>query len=74
MTKATKTVTEAVEETIADLTVESVTEMAHNLYWAREHALSKAIEFHKTNGGMLHPQQLVDHANVFLNFLQGETK
>ena len=74
MTKPTKTVTEAVEETIADLTSESVIEMARNHYWARENALDKAIQFHKNNGGMLHPQQLVDHANIFLNFLQGENK
>jgi len=74
MTKTTKPVTETVEETLADLTSESVTEMAHNPYWAREHALSKAIEFHKTNGGMMHPAQLVDHAEIFLTFLLGANK
>ena len=74
MTKTTKPVTEAVEETLADLASESVIEMTRNHYWARENALDKAIQFHKTNGGMMHPTQLVDHAVIFLSFLNGENK
>lgn len=74
MTKAKQTVTEAVEETLADLTVPSTPEVDSNDYWRREAALEKAIQFHKTNGGMLHPAQLVDHAYVFLTFLNGEAK
>jgi hypothetical protein len=74
MTKAIKPVTEAVEETMTDLASNPVIEMARNHYWARENALDKAIQFHKTNGGMMHPMQLVDHANIFLSFLQGENK
>ena len=74
MTKANKTLTEMVEETIADLTVPSVSEVDSNDYWRREAALEKAIQFHKTNGGMLHPAQLVDQAQVFLTFLNGEAK
>jgi hypothetical protein len=42
--------------------------------WVRDSALAFAITHHKHNGGMTTPQQLVDNANVFLNFLQGETK
>ena len=71
MTKITKTVAEAVEETVAG---PSVAQVDSNDYWRREAALEKAIQFHKTNGGMMHPQQLVDHAYVFLTFLNGETK
>ena len=74
MTKAIKPVTEAVEETMMDLASDPVIEMARNHYWARENALDKAIQFHKTNGGMMHPMQLVDHASIFLSFLQGENK
>jgi hypothetical protein len=74
MTKTKQTVTEMVEETLADLTVASTSEVDGNDYWRREAALEKAIQFHKTNGGMMHPAQLVDHAQVFLTFLNGEVK
>jgi len=74
MTKAKQTVTEMVEETLTALAVPSTAEVDGNDYWKREAALDKAIQFHKTNGGMLHPAQLVDHAQVFLTFLNGETK
>tara|TARA_R110000868_G_C10725327_1_gene751126 strand:+ start:262 stop:477 length:216 start_codon:yes stop_codon:yes gene_type:complete len=71
MTKAIKPVTEAVEETRTDLASDP---SPVRDYWKRECALDKAIQFHKTNGGMMHPMQLVDHANIFLSFLQGENK
>lgn len=74
MTKTTKPLTEAVEETIADIASVAGPEVDRNDYWKRECALEKAIQFHKTNGGMMHPAQLVDHASIFLTFLQGETK
>jgi len=75
MTKAKQTVTEAVEETSAPLTVPSATlEIDSNDYWRREAALDKAVQFHKNNGGMMHPWQLIDYANIFLTFLNGETK
>ena len=74
MTKAKQTVTEMVEETLTALAAPSTAEVDGNDYWKREAALDKAIQFHKTNGGMLHPAQLVDHAQVFLTFLNGETK
>jgi hypothetical protein len=74
MTKATRNVTEMVQETLADIASVAGPEVDSNDYWKRECALEKAIQFHKTNGGMMHPQQLVDHAFIFLNFLQGENK
>jgi hypothetical protein len=40
--------------------------------WVRDSALGFAMTHHKHNGGMTTPQQLVDNANVFLNFLKGE--
>jgi len=71
MTKVTKTLTEKVmDETVLPF----APEVDRSDYWNRESALRVALEFHKNNGGMLHPQQLVDHANIFLNFLQGENK
>lgn len=42
--------------------------------YVRNDALGYAITFHKNNGGMMTPPQLVEHANVFLAFLKGETK
>jgi hypothetical protein len=42
--------------------------------WLRIDALTRAIEFHKNNGGMLTAPQLVEHANVFLNFIKGEAQ
>lgn len=46
----------------------------YNGYYQRESALRIALDFHKNNGGMLTPQQLVDHARIFSTFLQGESK
>jgi hypothetical protein len=42
--------------------------------WTRENALRCAIDFHKNNGGMATANQLVDNAQIFLTFIQGETK
>ena len=42
--------------------------------WVNEYALSHALSFHKNNGGMMNPHQLLDIANQFLNFLKGEPK
>jgi hypothetical protein len=74
VTKATKTVTEAVTETSTDLNTVAGPEVERSDYWNRESALRIALDFPKNNGGMMHPAQLVDHAFIFLNFLQGETK
>ena len=75
MTKANKTPAE-VFATAEATTVAgpSISEVDGNDYWKREAALEKAIQFHKTNGGMLHPAQLVDHAEIFLTFLNGANK
>jgi hypothetical protein len=71
MTKVTKTLTEKVmDETL----VPFAPEVDSTDYWRREAALEKALQFHKTNGGMMHPMQLVDHATIFLSFLNGEIK
>ena len=42
--------------------------------WARSDVLEKAITFHKNNGGMSQPQQVVATATVFLDFITGESK
>jgi hypothetical protein len=42
--------------------------------WKRETALQLAISHHKTNGGMLTAQQLIDNAKYFHAYLTGETK
>lgn len=42
--------------------------------WTRSNALEQAIAFHKNNGGMTQPQQVVATATLFLDFITGETK
>jgi hypothetical protein len=42
--------------------------------WARSDVLEKAITFHKNNGGMTQPNQVVATATVFLNFITGDNK
>jgi hypothetical protein len=42
--------------------------------WNRQSALEFAIAFHKNNGGMTQPQQVVATATIFLDFITGETK
>jgi hypothetical protein len=42
--------------------------------WARSDVLEKAITFHKNNGGMHQPNQVVATAQVFLDFITGENK
>ena len=73
MTKQTKPVAE-----VADMPVGvpalSINEVDNSDYWKRESSLSHAIQFHKTNGGMMHPQQLIDHAEILLTFLNGANK
>jgi hypothetical protein len=43
-------------------------------HWHRQSALEFAITFHKNNGGMTQPQQVVSTATVFLDFITGENK
>ena len=74
MTKTTKPLTEAIEETLANITSVAGPEVGGNDYWKRECAISHAIQFHKNNGGMMTAQQLVVNAYVFLTFLNGESK
>ena len=71
----TKPATEVIaqQEQIAD-TVPSVFDEERNDRWVRDSALGYAMTLHKNNGGMTTAPQIIDNANVFLNFLQGETK
>lgn len=43
-------------------------------HWHRQAALEFAITFHKNNGGMTQPNQVVATATIFLDFIIGETK
>jgi hypothetical protein len=49
-------------------------EIDSNAMYVRVDALEKAITFHKNNGGMTQPQQVVATATVFLDFITGENK
>lgn len=40
-------------------------------FWARDNALTHAMELHKTNGGMKHVNQVLADAVVILKFLKG---
>jgi len=42
--------------------------------YQRDSALRYALDFHKNNGGMLTPPQLLANANLFLDFIKGESK
>lgn len=70
MTK-TKEAVAPQEETVA---VTSVFDEDQSGRWMRDSALGYAMNLHKNNGGMTTAPQIIDNANVFLNFLQGETK
>ena len=71
---------EALPETVP--TVESIEDKMYDrsrselrdIQWTRENALRCAIDFHKNNGGMSQPQQVVGTATVFLDFITGESK
>jgi hypothetical protein len=43
-------------------------------HWTRQTALEFAITFHKNNGGMTQPTQVVSTATVFLDFITGDSK
>ena len=45
----------------------------HDQY-LRRHSLDFAIAFHKNNGGMSQPTQVVSTATVFLDFIKGDSK
>jgi hypothetical protein len=49
-------------------------ELDSDAMYVRVDALEKAITFHKNNGGMTQPQQVVSTATVFLDFITGENK
>jgi hypothetical protein len=39
----------------------------------RLEAVTLALQFHKNNGGMMNANQLLDNANKFLNFIEGNS-
>lgn len=39
----------------------------------RLQSVQLALEFHKNNGGMMNANQLLDNANKFLNFIEGNS-
>lgn len=72
---------QTIEEVVAELNAPAVPTDEDKAYarsrddfYIRDSALSYAMTYHKNNGGMLPIAQVVDHANVFLTFLKGETK
>lgn len=79
MTKKTTTVEELDAvlnpvQTDEDKAYDRTRQEQRDAEWLRVDALSRAIDFHKNNGGMMTAPQLVEHAHTFLSFLKGETK
>ena len=70
MTKKTEDV--AIEETVTSTGLEVASQPSND--WIRTAALEHAITFHKNNGGMSQPNQVVATATVFLDFITGESK
>lgn len=66
--------TSAPDESIEDKMYDRSRAEMREAQWVRETALRCAIDFHKNNGGMTTASALVDQAQTFLNFIQGETK
>ena len=56
------------------VTLDEQQEAKEHAEYLRRHALDFAIAFHKNNGGMSQPQQVVGTATVFLDFITGESK
>lgn len=72
MTKPTKTQDVSAEETsISDKAQERADNLAQEAVWMRERALSNALQLHKQNGGMVHPERILEDARKFLAFTQG---
>jgi hypothetical protein len=76
MTKKIEALPDAVPtvESIEDKMYDRDRSELRDTQWTRENALRCAIDFHKNNGGMATANQLVDNAQIFLTFIQGETK
>ena len=51
--------------------LDTVAEDTQREFWARDNALTHAMELHKTNGGMKHVNQVLADAVVILKFLKG---
>lgn len=76
MTKKIEALPETVPavESIEDKMYDRARAEWRDTQWTRENALRCAIDFHKNNGGMMTASALVDQAQTFLNFIQGETQ
>lgn len=57
-----------------DATYERALQEKRDAVYTRQSALHSAIDFHKNNGGMHHATNVVTTANLFLDFIKGESK
>jgi hypothetical protein len=62
------------QDTVTDTALGQISTAEPSDHWQRQTALEFAITFHKNNGGMSQPQQVVGTATVFLDFITGENK
>lgn len=66
--------TEETQATQDDKAYERDYQAQRDAQWLRESSLSYARDMHKTNGGMLTAQQIIENAKQFHAYLTGETK
>jgi hypothetical protein len=74
MTKKQTDSLPVMEDTVTDTALGQIAFADSSVPWMRQTALEFSITFHKNNGGMTQPQQVVSTATLFLDFIKGETK
>jgi hypothetical protein len=74
MTKKQTDSLPVMEDTVTAPAFGQIASADSSVPWMRQIALEFSITFHKNNGGMSQPQQVVATATLFLDFITGETK
>jgi hypothetical protein len=74
MTKKQTDSLPVMQDTVTDTALGQISTAAPADHWVRQTALEFAITFHKNNGGMTQPTQVVSTATVFLDFIKGDSK
>jgi hypothetical protein len=74
MTKKQTDSLPVMQDTVTDTALGQISTATPADHWVRQTSLEFAITFHKNNGGMSQPQQVVATATVFLDFITGENK
>jgi hypothetical protein len=73
-TKKTTPVQEILDEYSLSAIEDTAPTVENNDRWNRQSALEFALTFQKNNGGMHQADQVVKTAQIFFEFIKGETK